>query len=257
MHPMNNLFAAVGQWENSLRRFQCLDRLALKLIALVCMTIDHAAVLLVSGSWYWPMRYIGRIAFPIYCFLLVEGYAHTRSRGNYLARLLAFFLISEVPFDLAFRHQWFNPSYQNVMLTLAIGLVTVWGADRCPRWLEGRTGRPLPRWGEALLAAVIAIAGYCAGELFMTDYAGGGVLMILAFYLLRQHPICLTAALAFLMYWFFGQVELPGLLALIPIFLYNGRPGKRLPGVVGRYGFYAYYPMHLTVLVLISCAIAG
>ncbi|MCD8366938.1 MAG: conjugal transfer protein TraX [Clostridiales bacterium] len=254
---MNNLSAAVRQWEDSLRRFQCLDGLTLKLIALVCMTIDHTAAILVSGSLYWPMRYIGRIAFPIYCFLLVEGYFHTHSRGKYLARLLVFFLISEIPFDLAFRYTWYYPYYQNVMLTLAIGLVTVWAADRCPRWLEGRTGRPLPRWGTAVLVAVIAVAGYCLAEQFMTDYSGGGVLLILAFYLLREYPICLTAAVAFLLYWFFGTVELPGLVALIPIFLYNGKPGKRLPGPVGRYGFYAYYPLHITVLVAIRLALYG
>ncbi|MCC8100012.1 MAG: conjugal transfer protein TraX [Clostridiales bacterium] len=254
---MNDLMLAARQREDSLRRFQCLDGLALKLIALVCMTIDHTAAILGCGGLYWPMRYIGRIAFPIYCFLIVEGYFHTRSKGKYLIRLLVFFLISEIPFDLAFHYAWYYPYYQNVMLTLAIGLVTVWAADRCPRWLEERAGRSLPRWGTWLLVAVIAIAGYCAGELLMTDYSGGGVLLILAFYLLREYPICLTAAVAFLLYWCFGTVELPGLLALIPIFLYNGKPGKRLPGPVGRYGFYAYYPLHIAVLVAIRFAMYG
>lgn len=249
---MRELIQNVRAGERFLRRFQCIDGMGLKLIALVAMTIDHTAAILVRyGALYWPMRYIGRIAFPIYCFLLVEGYLHTRSRGRYLLRLLAFFLIAELPFDLAFSCAWYAPHYQNVLLTLAIGLAAVWAADQCGPWLERLTGRPAPGWAVAALRCLAVIGGFLLGELFQTDYAGGGVLLILAFWLLREYPICLTAAATALLWRCFGTVELPGVLALIPIFLYNGKRGRVPSGPVGKYGFYAYYPLHIALLALL------
>lgn len=254
---MQNLIRVIREQEQSLRRFQCLDGLALRLIALITMTIDHtAAVLIRYGPLYWPMRGIGRIAFPIYCFLLVEGYCRTHSRGKYLLRLLVFFVIAEIPFDRAFFYTWYAPGYQNVLLTLAIGLCAVWASDRCGAELEKRTGKG-SGWAVWLLRLLIVTAGYCLGELLMTDYSGGGVLLILAFYFLKDYPICLTAAMSVLLCGCFGLVELPGILALLPIFLYNGERGKRLPSVVGKYGFYAYYPLHIALLALMRFVLYG
>lgn len=131
---------------------------AVKLIAMICMILDHFAAsvyqgLILShklssgitfmdsfvlydkafsspeGIAYLIMRMIGRISFPIYCFFIVEGYKHTRSKLKYLIRLLVFAVISEVPFDLAIFGTPFYPLYQNVYFTLAIGLAMIWGID--------------------------------------------------------------------------------------------------------------------------------
>ena len=131
---------------------------SVKTIALVCMIMDHFAASLYQGLIlshrlssgitfmdsfllydkafsspeglvYILMRMIGRISFPIYCFFIVEGYKHTRSRLKYLLRLVIFAVISEVPFDLAIFGTVFYPLYQNVFITLAIGLAMVWGID--------------------------------------------------------------------------------------------------------------------------------
>ena len=132
----------------------------LKMIALITMCIDHIAAVLIwrvyaasyqlTGSmlvsdnlvdkiivWvsknqdvvynvYECMRYIGRMAFPIYCFLLVEGFLHTRSVTKYAARLAAFALISEIPFDLAIDGNWWTLEYSNVFFTLVLGLLAIW-----------------------------------------------------------------------------------------------------------------------------------
>ena len=125
-----------------------LNSSALKVIAVVTMLIDHIAadllvkLLIQNGTWelidyngsrllnilsaehmgmintYQMMRNVGRIAFPIYCFVLVEGFMRTRSVKKYLERILLFAFISEIPFDLAFAGKAFHWCYQNVMFTL-------------------------------------------------------------------------------------------------------------------------------------------
>lgn len=94
----------------------------LKVIAVVSMLIDHTSAVILEQipgleAPAFFMRIIGRAAFPIYCFLLVEGFYHTRSRAKYAGRLFLFALISEVPFDLAFsRRMWDFPAAMSFLL---------------------------------------------------------------------------------------------------------------------------------------------
>ncbi|MGB4657996.1 MAG: TraX family protein [Mobilitalea sp.] len=127
----------------------------LKLIAIITMLIDHTAAtilqrLLAQGqaglditstqavmdfyanngvllACYSVMRLIGRLGFPLFCFLLVEGFLHTRKVWKYAVRLAIFALISEIPFDLALFGQSFNWNYQNVFFTLFVGLMVLAG----------------------------------------------------------------------------------------------------------------------------------
>ena len=95
----------------------------LKLIALITMIIDHVGLALFNDNAV--MRNVGRIAFPLYVFVLVEGFFFTASRAKYLARLLVFALISEVPFDLGlygYSPRW---SHQNVFITLTLGMAAI------------------------------------------------------------------------------------------------------------------------------------
>ena len=131
--------------ETKTRHAAGLSGSALKWIAIVTMLIDHTgAVVIEQGAlewagWYWvdfALRVIGRFAFPIFAFLLVQGFLHTRSVPRYLARLTAFALISELPFDLATGDCWYDPGHQNVFFTLATGLVTL----AALRWCERQKG---------------------------------------------------------------------------------------------------------------------
>lgn len=240
--------------------FRGLSSLTLKVIALVTMTIDHIAA---SGladmgqGTYWLMRGIGRIAFPIYCFLLAEGFRHTRSRGRYLLRLVLFAVPSELAFDLAFNGGAWAPHSQSVMPTLAIGLVTLWGMEWCGGALERVLGTPPPKGLLLAAQAAVTLVGCAAGEALRTDYGGGGVVLAVLFYALGRRPAALAAAVAALLYLCYGGLELAALAALIPIFLYNGEKGRPLPALVGRYGFYAYYPLHLFLLYALRLRLFG
>lgn len=229
---------------------------ALKCIAIITMFIDHigAAVLarlLIAGTdseflypAYVTTRTIGRIAFPIFCFLLVEGFEHTGNRKKYALRLFAFALISEVPFDLAFSSSVIEFSYQNVFFTLFIGFMTMTAF----RAVEEKTEwHPIAR-GAAL--AVILFAGMGIAYLIRTDYDAKGVLCIMALYVFRKMrgPQILAGCLAFC-WW-----ELEALVAFIPIAFYNEKRGWNI-----KYIFYVFYPLHLLVLyvVCVWMGIAG
>lgn len=220
----------------------------LKMIAIITMLIDHigAAVLarlLIAGvgseltyQVYLVLRTIGRIAFPIFCFLLVEGFEHTKDRRKYALRLLVFALISEVPFDLAFSSTILEFEHQNVFFTLFIGLLTIQGFHA----VEEKTAwTPLIR---GLLLSLIMFAGMAAAYFLHTDYDAKGVMCIVALYVFRKvrGAQILAGCVAF------GWWEIEALVAFIPIAFYNGKRGWNL-----KYVFYLFYPVHLLVLYLV------
>lgn len=226
---------------------------ALKIIAIAAMLIDHigAVVLarqLLAGEGgaglyqiYWVLRTVGRIAFPIFCFLLVEGFEHTRNRKRYALRLLVFALISEVPFDLALSSTVFDASHQNVFFTLFIGLLTMQGFHI----VEQKAG-----WSPfvcALCLSAMMFGGMGVAYLLHTDYDAKGIMCIIALYVFRKIPGAqiLAGCIAF------GWWELAALVAFIPIAFYNGKRGWNL-----KYGFYLFYPAHLLILYAI-CVMLG
>lgn len=213
----------------------------LKIIAMVTMLIDHSAAVLLpyDSPIYFVCRSIGRLAFPIFCFLLVEGFLHTSNVKKYLLRLGAFAFISEVPFDLAFFHRPFYLGYQNIFFTLFIGLLVLEAIKQINVRFEGVK--------YLILNAVAVISGCVLSILFQTDYNYMGILMILAFYLFRYNRILLTVALL-IINGIAGQgIQILAVLAMIPIRFYNGQRGPR----INKYVFYAFYPVHIFVLYLI------
>ena len=214
----------------------------LKIIAMVTMLIDHigAAVLarmIIAGNvelydTYRVLRMIGRVAFPIFCFLLIEGFVHTRNAGKYAARLCLFAILSEIPFDLAFASKVLEFEYQNVFFTLVIGLLTIMAYKKIEE-LENRT--PMSKWFLQLAAAIV---GGCAAELLRTDYGMLGVVVIVAFYALRTNRFFQIVAGCILFI-----ENMTALLAFVPVSLYNGTRGLRV-----KWLFYVFYPAHLLIL---------
>jgi hypothetical protein len=206
----------------------------LKLIAMLSMVIDHtAAVLLIGSPYYETMRSIGRLAFPIFCFLLVEGYIHTHNVKRYAFRLLLFAAVSEVPFDLAFFYSPVYWGYQNIFFTLLIGVLVMYGMD----WIESLTKVPV---FQMLLKLLPLFAGMAVAGYLKTDYSNMGVLSIGILYLFRDYgrfPQSVAGAISFA--W-----EPPAMLAFIPIYFYNGKRGISI-----KYLFYIFYPAHLLLLV--------
>ena len=235
---------------NPSKSFHGISGSTLKLIAIITMLIDHTGATLISAIQYHPAiasdtelallwqriydisRDIGRIAFPIFCFLLVEGYQHTRDVKKYAGRLLLFALISEVPFDIALKGSWYFPDKQNVYFTLFIGLLVLVGIT----WITGNGARNL------FLAVIpIALGMYVALKI-NTDYNYKGVFLIAILYLMRYSRLyqCIGGAAA-------TAWEVPAPLAYIPVYLYNGKRGLRL-----KYLFYWFYPAHLMVLYVLK-----
>ena len=226
----------------------------LKIIAIVTMFIDHIgaaifedlritshviakgeAAYMTWGLIDLALRLIGRVAFPIFCFLLVEGFLHTRDVKKYALRLGIFCLISELPFNLAFYGQLSASAHQNVFFTLFIGLLVLIGLDHF------KAGG----WRCALGRAVCTLAGAGVAALLRTDYSAFGVCVIVCFYLLHDKKIArdISSMVALVAA---SPLEITGLLSLIPIHLYNGKRGISL-----KYFFYLFYPVHLLVLCCI------
>lgn len=232
----------------------------LKWIALITMLIDHIGAstltFLLHGSkegtlWniYNVHRDIGRIAFPIYIFLLVEGMQHTKSKRNYLLRLGIFALLSEIPFDLAFYRKPFLWHSQNVFFTLFIGAAVIFAMESFEKELDtfrkgaGKDISPTV-FGiyRFVLYTLLIMLGCCVAALLYTDYNFVGILAICAVWLLRRYPVP-AAALCCLVLLLSSAREFFALGCLIPISLYNGKRGRQ-----PKYFFYAFYPVHLFLL---------
>ena len=231
---------------------------ALKTIACITMLVDHIGASCIEAGLLLPeletgevsggawnqislyqldrvLRFTGRLAFPLFCFLLVEGFVHTHNVKGYLGRLVLFGLLSEVPFDLAFFRTPFDPSAQNVYWTLALGVLAMAGLKR----FEKENG--LPGWQGLVWAGGCAALALAAN----TDYNAIGVIIICALYLTRadRKRQCLAGALLFMF-------ELTAPLAFVLVWFYNGQRGACSP--LQKKAFYWFYPVHLLVLAGIT-----
>ena len=231
-----------------MQRYRVLNGFHLKLIAACTMFIDHMGYTLFPGV-VW-LRCIGRVAFPLFCFLIAEGCVHTHDRKEYALRLFAFALLSEIPFNLMTGWAVWNPYDQNVLWTLLAGAAVCWLMDGA---LKRRTAPAFVLTGAAMVAAFWLL------EVFCTDYGGWSMLLVAMFYGVRRAPYGQAAkmaaqavGLAFFCIGVMGGVtiELWALTALVPIWLYNGQRGFSHKAV--QYGFYAFYPLHILILSLIA-----
>ncbi|MDO5444258.1 MAG: TraX family protein [Eubacteriales bacterium] len=269
----------------SIEKCSGLSSAGLRNIAEISMLIDHTAQTLYmtylrssgiedcyTDPLFSAMIFIGRLAFPIFAFLLAEGAHHSRDRMKYACRLAVLSLVSIIPFRLAFSSQGVPSS--NVFFTLLAGLLTIMVTEKIRDQFNSHS-EFLIRFLQAF--AVICICTICLA--INSDYDLFGVLLILIFYFLRENrsKMILCAALLFIPLYFLSVLlkfintldffyslsqylqfclrvvkhEAPGILALPLIALYNGNRGKALPKAF----YYLFYPVHLILLVLIREAI--
>lgn len=220
---------------------------ALKILAVISMMADHCAYFLLEhdNALYEPLRCFGRIAFPVFAFLVAEGFANSRNRMRYFLMLVGFGLVSELPWYLLNGAD----GTHNVMFTLALGVVALAMFDR------------LCEHGP--IAFLIVVLTAAAAWLSETDYDWRGVVMIVLFYILRyctirpwleRRHICFPSQALLQIIFSFPLMAHYGLtgamLAGIVIFLYDGTRGF-IRGKTAKYAFYAVYPVHL--LLIAAC----
>ena len=220
----------------------------LRLLALALMCVDHAGLALFPAVP--AFRWVGRLAFPLYCFLIAQGYRHTRDLRAYARRLLLFALLSEIPFDLLIFGRVASMVEQNALFALLLALLALYVADAL-------RGRPV-----LLVASLLAL---CMGAMLArVSYGWLGIALCLCFHLLyeRRGAMLLSAAGALLLYtaslflsgvnvgW--ATASLFALAALPLLLLYNGKRGPRVP--VLTFLFYAAYPAHLLMLYALRAA---
>ncbi len=223
-------------------KMKILSGSALKVIAVVTMLIDHIASHLLRNGYvlinaagfrltlYSAMRIIGRISFPLFAFLLVEGFVHTRSRKRYGMSLFVCAVISELPWNLLHGGKLLCDS-QNVFFTLLLGFLGM-----CV--IEQQKSRPVIQAAALLGIGVLSV-------LIRSDYSIHGYTFIVLLYILREHEVLrMFSSFSLQNHWF-------ALGAFVPISLYNGKRGF-IKGNVLKYAFYLFYPVHMFILYLIK-----
>lgn len=241
------------------KSLKCIDALTLKLMAMAFMLLDHTWATVWDVPWF---TMIGRLAFPIFAFQIVEGFFHTSSRKRYLQRMLVFALISEIPFNLMVSNSPIYPFHQNVMFTFQIAMLLMSFMERA----KGNKGKYL------LVCAVCAVFAYLLGLLTFVDYYHYGVFTVLLFYWTRGLKWSRFLQLLGMLYIndamaglqlsvvVFGQTvefgqQMLAVLALLPIWMYNGKQGYHSKAV--QLLSYGFYPAHMLVLYMLAVLLNG
>jgi len=206
-----------------------LNSFTLKLLAMITMTIDHVGhVIFPTVSWF---RYIGRVSFPIFCFLIVQGFFHTKDVKRYILRMLMFAFISEVIYDLTFFNSWFYLGKQNVLFTFIISLLMLYVCEKAS--------------GIYKMGAVVFCMFFA--YLIKCDYNMYGVLLIYLLYCSHNNRNKTTGSIVIWSMLYIPYYQVIAAVSSIPIYFYNGKRGPRF-----RYVFYIFYPFHLLLLYLIK-----
>lgn len=215
-----------------------LNSFHLKIIAIIAMTINHLGQNFAPqfNPFWWEFFYefIGKLTFPIMAYLLVEGYSHTSRFSNYVKRLVLFAFLSVVPYHLVITKTGYLYIFNNILFTLTIGLLMLKIMDLYPKY-----EKPI-----LILASTLTLG---------SDWNAIGILIIYSFKkksykLLTLITLSLTL-LQFITSYNPLSFTILGILIVIPLLKsYNGQKG--FSNKLIKYGFYLYYPLHLTILFL-------
>lgn len=240
-------------------RFEGISSFALHILAMFFMLCDHLWATIIPGNDW--LTWLGRLAFPIFAFMLVEGFFHTKDRRKYIRKMLLFAAISEIPFNLMLGGVPIFPLHQNVLWTFLLALLGMSAVETV------RKKNKL--YLTALTFVGVAVLGFLLGMITMVDYNGFGVLTVLVFYLFIGRKWWHYLGQFAGMYWInlemLGGLSVPvmigetevlisqqgmALLALIPIWLYRGRQGPYNKTIKAVY--YWFYPAHMVLLAVIG-----
>ena len=193
---MNKTSIITFSLENKISRFKCINTFFLKLFAIIIMTIDHVGAIigteilegfsfltssnLISQDTYILLRSIGRLAFPIFCYLIAEGFFYTRNVCKYALRLLIFAFVSQIPYSLGIYKTFVNLKKLNVFFTLTLGLILVIIVDKCIELCKEKKDN-----AKSIIFIIIAILSTLGITHFAaisnSSYEWYGILLVLSF----------------------------------------------------------------------------
>lgn len=235
-----------------------ISRTSIKWVAMATMFIDHLRFLLTSEKTMSAeiistcLFGLGRLAFPLFAYLLVDGFFRTRSKERFFVRLFVFAVISEVPFDLMRSAKLLDFSKQNVMWTLLFGFGAMWLLEGIRKTFEERKRFCI------LMQALVSVVAMVFGFLAHTDYSYVGVACVLTIYFCRKAEHMFPAGFpirADMMGYIAGvmlllinsEMEMTALFGLLLIWNFHGKAGERIPKFFG----YGFYPLHMLLIVVI------
>ena len=215
----------------------------LKWLAVITMITDHLAVMLmecIPTVMYYVMRGFGRLSFPIFCFLLVEGFVHTKSFSKYLIRMIVFAILSQIPYNILRYGNIVGGGYFNILFTFSVTLIVLYILSKCD--MKKITG---------VLAGGISIAaGMTVAYMLNLEYSYKCILLAVIFYYtgikIEHRMVKIIGAIAVL-YIDCGLIGLVTPLSLIFIDAYNGEKGG-FPKWLG----YVFYPAHLFLFGMVK-----
>lgn len=227
-----------------------MNRNILKIIAVVSMLIDHLGYFLLDNNII--CRSIGRLAFPIFAFFISEGMRYTRNRKKYFITLLIFAIITQIPFGLLFRWNYFN-----VLFTFLIAIAFIILIESYNKEAEKDMLAPIKNQLITTGIIFLFIFALIGHKLNLYEYGLYGVLLVIAFYFTRSHFKILAGSLIILYvalntFLDYGPITstlykwLP-LLSMILLLFYNGKKGK----LNLKYLFYIVYPANFLLFYLI------
>jgi len=235
--------------------FSVLSGRAIKIIAVLSMTIDHIGFILFPDILW--LRYIGRAAFPLFAFLIAHGCIKTRNIGNYFLRLIAFAVFIQILWvSLGFIDPTLNPGVNNIFFTLASGVGAVW----LIRTLYSRFAfnDAIDHVFFVLLSFAITFCVATIGGIMRMDYGMEGILLIASFYaaarLSQKHlaPLVFLAIFNLLISIGIGEFGYQWFSMLAILFIWMYKDTKQKAHFFEKYAFYIYYPLHFLVLCLIA-----
>ncbi|WP_148466290.1 TraX family protein [Peptoniphilus harei] len=229
----------------NLQKFQILNGAQLKYIAFASMLIDH-----INKALIWPnldgggvlqfissiFDVIGRIAFPLFSFFIVEGFFRTHDKKKYLLNLLFFAVISEIPYDMFSSKVILEFRLNNVLFSLALSLISIWILDEFRKRYEDKLGKFWILISIPHLIIMFFVSNFVSG-----DYDFHAILTAFVFYLLYERPVA-GAICAYLTI----VKEVWSILGFGLTILYNGEKGKQ-----NKIFNYLFYPVHLFILGLL------
>ena len=222
---------------------------ALHIIAMIFMLCDHMWATILDYEW---LTCIGRIAFPIFAFLITEGYIHTSNINKYIKRMVIFAIITEIPFNLMVSASPIYPFHQNVLWTFVISLLTL-------KYLNFDNTKNI---FKSILINILAII---IATITMCDYFGAGVMMVVGFYIFRKSKLLQLLMMIYvnmiLIQGYSYPIDIAGytyyfpqqgfaILSLIFIWLYNGKQGYHAKWF--KIFCYAFYPLHMLILYILT-----